>query len=78
MGRFDLHRALCQSLCRESGERWPGIGPPCNHVRFRAMSDLDDVVAMAMPVLAHRVVLNFQAEAEGVSAAKVVAGLPKP
>jgi len=44
----------------------------------RAMPDLDDVVAMAMPVLAHRVVLNFQAEAEGVSATKVVAGLPKP
>ena len=42
------------------------------------MPDLDDVVAMAMPVLAHRVVLNFQAEAEGVSATKVVAGLPKP
>ncbi|MEO7857316.1 MAG: AAA family ATPase [Gemmatimonadaceae bacterium] len=44
----------------------------------RAMPDLDDVVAMAMPVLAHRVVLNFQAEAEGVSATKIVAGLPKP
>ena len=41
----------------------------------RAMTDLDDVVAMV--VLAHRVVLNFQAEAEGVSATKV-AGLPKP
>jgi MoxR-like ATPase len=44
----------------------------------RAMPDLDDVAAMALPVLAHRVVLNFQAEAEGVTAAKVVAGLPKP
>ena len=44
----------------------------------RAMPDLDDVVAMALPVLAHRVVLNFQADAEGVTAAKVVAGLPKP
>jgi MoxR-like ATPase len=44
----------------------------------RAMPDLDDVAAIAAPVLAHRVVLNFQAEAEGVTAAKVVAGLPKP
>jgi MoxR-like ATPase len=44
----------------------------------RAMPDLDDVAAMALPVLAHRVVLNFQADAEGVTAAKVVAGLPKP
>ena len=41
-------------------------------------SDLDDVVLMALPVLAHRVVLNFQAEAEGVSATKIVEGLPKP
>jgi len=44
----------------------------------RAMPDLDDVVAMAAPVLAHRVVLNFQADAEGVTAARIVAGLPKP
>ena len=44
----------------------------------RAMPDLDDVAAMALPVLAHRVVLNFQADAEGVTAARIVAGLPKP
>jgi MoxR-like ATPase len=44
----------------------------------RAMPDLDDVAAMASPVLAHRVVLNFQAEAEGVTAAQVVSRLPKP
>ena len=39
------------------------------------MPDLEDVDAMALPVLGHRVVLNFQAEAEGVTAGKVVAGL---
>jgi len=33
----------------------------------RAVPDLDDVNAMAVPVLGHRVVLNFQAEAEGVT-----------
>ena len=44
----------------------------------RSMPDLEDVEAMAQSVLAHRVVLNFQAEAEGVTAAKIVAGLPKP
>ncbi len=43
----------------------------------RAMPDLEDVAAMALPVLAHRVVLNFQAEAEGVSAASLIAGLMK-
>jgi MoxR-like ATPase len=34
----------------------------------RAMPDLEDVAAMAQPVLSHRVVVNFQAEAEVVSA----------
>ena len=41
----------------------------------RAMPDLEDIRAMAMPVLAHRVVLNFQAEAEGVDVRKVIGGL---
>jgi len=38
----------------------------------RSVPDIEDVDAMAVPVLAHRVVLNFQAEAEGVSADKVI------
>jgi MoxR-like ATPase len=33
----------------------------------RGIPDLEDVNAMALPVLAHRVVVNFQAEAEGIS-----------
>ena len=33
----------------------------------RAMPDLDDVRAVALAVLRHRLVLNFQAEADGVS-----------
>ena len=33
----------------------------------RAVPDLEDVNAMAVPVLSHRVVVNFQAEAEGMS-----------
>ena len=32
----------------------------------RSVPDLDDVRAIAMAILRHRVVLNFQAEAEGV------------
>ncbi|MDP9446031.1 MAG: AAA family ATPase [Pseudomonadota bacterium] len=39
----------------------------------RAVPDLEDVNAMAMPVLGHRVVLNFQAEAEGITTDKVIA-----
>ena len=38
----------------------------------RAMPDLDDVAAMALPVLAHRIVPNFQAEAEGVRVGDLV------
>jgi MoxR-like ATPase len=38
----------------------------------RAVPDLDDVKAIAMSVLRHRVVLNFQAEAEGVGADRLV------
>ena len=43
----------------------------------RAMPDLEDVAAMALPVLSHRVVVNFQAEAEGVSAGSLIEPLAK-
>ena len=43
----------------------------------RSMPDLEDVAAMALPVLGHRVVLNYQAEAEGVTAAGLIRGLEK-
>ncbi|HET7631941.1 MAG TPA: AAA family ATPase [Gemmatimonadaceae bacterium] len=39
----------------------------------RPMPDLEDVDAIALRVLEHRVVLNFQADAEGVSADQVIA-----
>jgi MoxR-like ATPase len=38
----------------------------------RPMPDLEDVNAIAMRVLEHRIVLNFQAEAEGITAEKIV------
>ena len=38
----------------------------------RGVPDLEDVNAMAQPVLAHRIVLNFQAEAEGLTAEKLI------
>jgi MoxR-like ATPase len=43
----------------------------------RAMPDLEDVQAMALPVLGHRIVVNFQAEAEGVTAESLIAPLTK-
>ncbi len=39
----------------------------------RAVPDLEDVNAMAVPVLTHRMVVNFQAEAEGVQPEKLIA-----
>ncbi len=38
----------------------------------RGIPDLDDINAMALPVLAHRVVLNFQAEAEGMTPERLI------
>jgi len=41
----------------------------------RSVASLDDVRAVALPVLRHRILLNFQAEADGVEADDVVARL---
>ncbi|MEP6690029.1 MAG: AAA family ATPase [Gemmatimonadaceae bacterium] len=38
----------------------------------RSVPDVDDVRSVAMSVLRHRVVLNFQGEAEGISAERVI------
>jgi MoxR-like ATPase len=38
----------------------------------RPMPDLDDVRAVALPVLRHRIVLNFQAEADGMTVEKLL------
>ena len=43
----------------------------------RPVPDLDDVRAIAMTVLRHRIVMNFQAEAEGVGAERLVAAVLK-
>jgi MoxR-like ATPase len=41
----------------------------------RSVSSPDDVRAVALPVLRHRVLLNFQAEADGIDADQVVSQL---
>src|SRR3954451_17797255 len=41
----------------------------------RSVASLDDIRAVALPVLRHRVLLNFQAEADGVDADHIVARL---
>lgn len=53
-------------------------------VRARALLDgrlapsLDDVIALAPPVLRHRMALNFTARADGIDMAQVIAHLLKP
>ena len=44
----------------------------------RGIPDLDDVNAMALPVLGHRVVVNFQAEAEGITPQRLIEIPAKP
>ena len=38
----------------------------------RTVADIEDVNAVALPVLRHRVLVNFQAEADGVDADEIV------
>jgi MoxR-like ATPase len=38
----------------------------------RAVADIEDVNAVALPVLRHRVLVNFQAEADGIDADEIV------
>jgi MoxR-like ATPase len=44
-------------------------------LRGHELPDVQDVRALALPVLGHRIVLNFEAEASGVSSEQVVAEL---
>ena len=39
----------------------------------RPAPDIDDVRSVALPVLRHRIVVNFQGEAEGVSPERLIA-----
>jgi len=53
-------------------------------VRARALLDgrlapsVDDVVALAEPVLKHRMALSFSARADGLTVEKAIAALVKP
>ena len=41
----------------------------------RSVASADDIRAVALPVLRHRILLNFQAEADGIDADQIVARL---
>jgi MoxR-like ATPase len=62
---------------------WWGAGPRASQYLIlgakaraaldgRPVPDLDDVRAVALPVLRHRLVLNFQAEADGVGVEQLI------
>ena len=41
-------------------------------IRDRFSPDIDDVKAVAKPILRHRMVRNYKAEAEGITADRIV------
>jgi MoxR-like ATPase len=43
----------------------------------RGVPDFEDVDSMALPVLGHRVVVNFQAEAAGITAENLIGGVSR-
>jgi MoxR-like ATPase len=49
------------------------IGAKCHAlVRGRFSPDIEDVQAVAEPILRHRLVRNYKAEAEGVTAERII------
>ena len=50
-------------------------GEPRSVTKDEDASSLEDVVAVAPSVLSHRLLLNFQAEAQGVEASDVLAAI---
>jgi MoxR-like ATPase len=52
------------------------IGAKCHAALNGKFSpDIEDVKAVALPILRHRVVRNYKAEAEGLTIEKIVAQL---
>jgi MoxR-like ATPase len=52
------------------------LGAKCNALLAGQFSpDIEDVMKMAMPVLRHRVVRNYKAEAEGITQDQLIKGL---
>lgn len=52
------------------------LGAKCNAlINGKFSPDIEDVVAVALPVLRHRIVRNFKAEAEGISQEKIIRDL---
>lgn len=60
-------------LTEESASQYLVLGAKAKAaMEGRSVPDLDDVRSIADSVLRHRVVLNFQGEAEGLSVSKLI------
>ena len=65
--RAAVHSRLRQLGRRTAGEPIPGVGGEGpGRVARPLLAGIDDVRAVALPVLRHRIVTNFNAEAEGI------------
>ena len=54
------------------------VGAKCNALLNGKYSpDIEDVKAVALPILRHRIVRNFKAEAEGISVEDIIKSLLK-
>jgi MoxR-like ATPase len=52
------------------------VGAKCNALLNGKYSpDIEDVQAVALPILRHRIVRNFKAEAEGITTEKIIKDL---
>jgi MoxR-like ATPase len=52
------------------------IGAKCHAaISGKYAPDIEDVQAVALPILKHRVVRNYKAEAEGISTEKILTDL---
>ncbi|WP_210486502.1 AAA family ATPase [Rufibacter aurantiacus] len=52
------------------------MGAKCNAlIRGKYSPDIEDVQAVAVPILRHRLVRNFKAEAEGITVEQIIKGL---
>jgi MoxR-like ATPase len=52
------------------------LASKCNAlINGKFAPDIEDVQAVALPILRHRIVRNFKAEAENISVEKIIKGI---
>ena len=74
IGKFTLHRN--ETKCRECSSQKLILGAKAMAaVRGKYSPDIEDVQAVAIPILSHRIVKNYKAEAENISVAEIIKSL---